>query len=62
MTIGQSLLQSYRELQRSWARMADSAFGDATRDEAARGEFTSAFITERGLTFPKSAGAERKQS
>lgn len=53
MTLGQSILQSYREFQRNWARFADSAFGNATQDEAARGEFISAFISERGRNFPR---------
>lgn len=54
MTIGQSIARSYRELQQGWARLADSAFGKslAPRDEMARGEFISAFISERGLSFP----------
>lgn len=35
--------------------MAESAFAGAspaTRDEMSRGEFTSAFISERDLNFP----------
>lgn len=55
MALGESILQSYREFQRSWAKLTDSAFGGAvpsTRDEMSRGEFTSAFISERDLSFP----------
>lgn len=54
MSFGQTIAKSYRELQQGWARMADSAFGKsiAPRDEMARGEFISAFISERGLSFP----------
>ena len=55
MTIGRSIAKSYRELQQGWARLADSAFGRSLpgRDETARGEFISAFISERDLSFPK---------
>lgn len=55
MSLGQTLRRSYRELQSSWTRLADSAFGGADprrEDEMSRGEFTSAFISERDLTFP----------
>lgn len=63
MTFGHSILQSYREFQRNWARLADSAFGNAVQDEAARGEFISAFISERGLTFPKAGdGSQRPKN
>lgn len=51
MSLGQTLRQSYRDLQESWTRLADSAFGravPATRDEMARGEFISAYICETG--------------
>lgn len=51
MTLVQSIRRSYQEFQQNWSRLADSAFG--ARDEMARGEFISAFITERGLSFPK---------
>lgn len=50
-----TLRKSYQDLQQSWARLADSAFGNAapaTHDEMARGEFISAFICDRGLDFP----------
>ena len=55
MSLAQAISRSYRELQRSWTRMAESAFAGAspaTRDEMSRGEFTSAFISERDLNFP----------
>jgi hypothetical protein len=54
MTFSQSILNSCRGIQRSWTRLADSAFGSAfpgAQDEMSRGEFTSAFISERGLKF-----------
>lgn len=57
MTLGQNLRNSYRDLQQCWAKLADSAFSranPATHDEMARGEFISAFISERGLNFPAS--------
>ena len=60
MTLGHSILQSYREFQRSWTRLADAAFGNAVQGEAARGEFISAFISERGLTFPKAGDGTRQ--
>lgn len=52
MSLGHILRQSYRELQRSWTQLAESAFGDpgpGARDDVARGEFISAYICERGL-------------
>ena len=55
MTLSQTILNSCREIQRSWTRLADSAFGSAApgaQDEMSRGEFTSAFISERGSNFP----------
>jgi len=55
MSLGQTLRKSYRDLQNSWTRLADSAFGKADtgrQDEMARGEFISAFISERDLSFP----------
>ena len=55
MSFGQNLRNSCRELQLRWAQLADSAFSraiPAAHDEMARGEFISAFITERGLSFP----------
>lgn len=55
MSLGQTLRKSYRELQNSWTRLADSAFCKADtgrQDEMARGEFISAFISERDLNFP----------
>ena len=55
MTFSQSILNSCREIQRSWTRLADSAFGSASpgaQDEMSRGEFISAFISERGLNIP----------
>ena len=56
MTFGQQIRQSYREFQQRWTDLADSAFGKsvpAVHDEMARGEFISAFISERDLTFPR---------
>ena len=56
MTVGNIILRSYRELQQGWTRMADS-FDRATlanRDDTARGEFISDFISERDLQFPAS--------
>ena len=55
MSLSQTILNSCREIQRNWTRLADSAFGStapAAQDEMSRGEFTSAFISERGLNFP----------
>lgn len=55
MTLGQTLRKSYQDLRESWTRLADSAFGgpgSGRPDDMSRGEFTSAFITERDLTFP----------
>lgn len=49
MSLGLSLSKSYRELQQSWTRFADSVFGRAlpgAHDEMSRGEFTSAFICD----------------
>ena len=63
MTLGQTILTSYRELQRSWARRADEAFGRAVpppHDDLARGEFISAFITEGGLSFPAAGSRPRR--
>ena len=57
MGLEQNLRTAYRDLQQCWTRLADSAFSRAnpsTHDEMARGEFISAFISERGLTFPAS--------
>ena len=55
------LVQNFRSfrsvLRQAWDRMADSAFGE--RDDMARGEFISAFISERGLSFPTTPPAER---
>ena len=61
MSLGQSIAKSYRELQQSWVRLADSAFGRSLpgRDETARGEFISDFISERGLNFPTAADDRR---
>lgn len=55
MTFAEAISRSYQEIQRSWTRLAESAFGDgapSARDEMSRGEFTSAFISERDLSFP----------
>jgi len=63
MSFGQSIAKSYRELQQSWVRFADSAFGkagSAAPDDMARGEFISAFISERGLNFPKADEKSRQ--
>ena len=60
MTLGLSILQSYREFQRNWTRLADAAFGNAVQGEAARGEFISDFISERGLSFPKAGDGTRR--
>jgi len=63
MKLGQSIRKSYRELQQSWARLADSAFSGAVpaaHDEMARGEFISAFISERGLNFPRAGEAPER--
>lgn len=52
MSFGQTLRESFRELQKSWAQLADTSFGRSvpeTRDEMARGEFISAYICETGL-------------
>ena len=57
MSVRQALRKSYSELQSSWTKLADSAFGGADprrEDEMSRGEFTSVFISERDLTFPAS--------
>ena len=62
MSLAQTIRRTCRELQERWARMADSAFGralPADRDETARGEFISDFITERGLSFPAASRQER---
>jgi hypothetical protein len=61
MSLGQTLRKSYRELQRSWTQLADSAFGKSihgTRDEAARGEFISAYICEAGIDRPAATRPE----
>lgn len=61
MSLGQILRKSYRELQRSWTQLADSAFGDSLpldRDDVARGEFISAYICERGLDRPATGKSE----
>ena len=63
MNLGQHIRQSYREFQQRWTELADSTFGravPAARDDMARGEFISAFISERGLSFPR-AGDQRRQ-
>ena len=55
MNLSLLIRKSCRELQRKWAQHADSAFlnaGPAIHDDVARGEFISAFISERGLNFP----------
>jgi hypothetical protein len=46
-------------LQARWARLAERLFGDAagSEDETARGEFTSAFISQR-----KPASAPARQT
>lgn len=54
MTVGDILLRSYREFQQGWTRMTEH-FGreaPAGRDDTARGEFISDFISERDLQFP----------
>lgn len=64
MTLGAALLRSYRDLQQSWVRLADSAFGRAvpkSHDEMARGEFISAFICEPEFG-PSRAAEHRKPS
>ena len=62
MSLGPSILRSYRELQQGWVRLANSVFGKsvAPRDEMARGEFISAFISERDLSFPASPQDRRQ--
>lgn len=62
MSLGLALRKSYHELQQGWARLADSAFSRAApepHDEMARGEFISAFICDRGLSFPASRPSDR---
>ena len=62
MSLAQNIQKSYREIQQIWTSLADSAFCKAlpsAHDEMARGEFISAFISERGLNFPTSYGPER---
>lgn len=56
MTLGQTICQSLRAVQRAWLRRADEAFGKAVppaHDEICRGEFISAFISDRDLSFPR---------
>lgn len=52
------------KLQESWARLVERLFGeaaaDAARDEMARGEFTSAFVTDTGRANPR-PGEERRR-
>jgi len=38
-----------RRLQQSWTRLADRVFGETSDAETARGEFTSAFISDKSL-------------
>jgi hypothetical protein len=54
MNIGSFLA---RRLQEKLAQLADKAFGEAAasslRNETARGEFISAYISEQGLDKPR---------
>lgn len=62
MSLAQNIRKSYRDIQQVWTSLADSAFSKAlpaAHDDTARGEFISAFISERGLTFPAAARQER---
>ena len=63
MSLGHSIARSYRELQQSWGRLADAAFGRSLpgQDETARGEFISAFICEPGAS-PATRTARRGQT
>ena len=63
MNVSNLIRVSCRELQRKWALIADSAFLNAVpdiHDEMARGEFISAFISERGLNFPNLPAAPQR--
>ena len=48
MDIGNSIA---RQLQERWTRLANKMFGDAagSEHETSRGEFTSAFISDKSL-------------
>lgn len=62
MSLTQNIRKSYRGIQQAWTSLADSAFCKAlpaAHDEMARGEFISAFISERGLSFPAADRQER---
>lgn len=62
MIIPRQLLDSCRAFPGKWAQFTDAAFRRAVpdpRDELARGEFISAFISESGLVFPASPQCER---
>lgn len=55
MSLVEAFSRSYREFQRSWTRLADSAFGGdapAIQDEMSRSEFTSAFLDSREMITP----------
>lgn len=61
MNLGQSLRQSYRVFQQSWARRADAAFGKSVpsvHDEMCRGEFISALISDQGQALAPKAKAK----
>ncbi len=62
MNFGQIIRVSYRELQRKWDLLAEEAFHRAApgnRDEVARGEFISAFISEGKSNTPARPGMQR---
>ena len=63
MNVSNLIRMSCLELQRKWTMIADSAFLNALpdiHDEMARGEFISAFISERGLNFPNLPAAPQR--
>ncbi|WP_421695448.1 hypothetical protein [Aestuariivirga sp.] len=52
MALAQFFLKSCKDLQVSWTRRLDTAFGDAASralDDRARGEFTSEFMNRPDL-------------
>lgn len=62
MNVGQAFHNAYQGIQQRWTRLADLSFSRAVpamHDDTARGEFISAFITERDLTLPAAFRPDR---
>lgn len=59
MNTGTSLA---RRLQEGWTRLADRVFGETSDAETARGEFTSAFISDKSLADYRASEDQRRNA